>query len=343
MTKTISGNGAPFHGTITITVICNGVTLDPFVIPPGTAASVSQTYGPLQTPQACSVTETGDGASPPGVTVVVTGSGQTVVIPQNTDPSDSVTATIGDVYTAEPGSLSVRKVFQGAGAGQQGAVLITIDCGAAFQTTVTIPAGQTAPFERTFDRHLPAGAESARSPSRVGTRPPPGVDRRRHRAARDGGRSRRAAQVGSSSSNTFEPAPTTTTATTTTTTTTTRPDHDDDLDARQPDVGRADHHRSRARCPTPAVGRSPGSSSERSPSPASASWCWPGHGSRGWRTTDRGRLAGMSPPTWTHTGYAQKLHFGLGASPPAAGDRARGRRPAVPARHLGRPARVGRR
>ena len=105
VTKTISGNGAPFHGVITITVVCNGVTLDPFIIPVGTVTNVSQTYGPLQTPQVCTVTETGDGASPPGVTVVVTGSGQTVTVPQNTDPNDSETATIGDVYTAEPGSL----------------------------------------------------------------------------------------------------------------------------------------------------------------------------------------------------------------------------------------------
>ena len=79
-----------------------------------------------------------------------------------------MTATVGDVYTAQPGSLSVRKVFQGAGAGQQGPVIITIDCGAALQTTVTIPAGQTAPFEQTF-AGIPLPAPSARSPSRVGT------------------------------------------------------------------------------------------------------------------------------------------------------------------------------
>jgi hypothetical protein len=213
VTKTISGDGAPFHGTITITVVCPTLVNETMIIPAGTATNVSQTFGPFPTPLACSVTETGDGASPPGVTVVVTGSGQTVVIPQNTDPSDSVTATIGDVYTAQPGSLSVRKVFQGAGAGQQGPVIITIDCGAAFQTTVTIPAGQTAPFEQTFTG-IPAGAActvtesggDVTGPLAASLEPPETV------TIPPGG------EVEVEFVNTFEPAPTTTTTTTTTTT-----------------------------------------------------------------------------------------------------------------------------
>jgi hypothetical protein len=164
VTKEISGEGAPFRGTITIDVNCPSLINETITIPPGATSPVSQTFGPFRTPFACTVTETADGADPPNVTVVVTGSPQTVLIPQNNDPNDSVTATIGDVYSAEPGSLTVRKTFAGAGAGQQSEITITIDCGAALQTTVVIPAGQTAPFEQTFD-DLPAGTECTVSES----------------------------------------------------------------------------------------------------------------------------------------------------------------------------------
>ena len=136
-----------------------------------------------------------------------------MLIPQNTDPSDSVTATIGDVYTAEPGSLSVRKVFQGPGAGQQGPIIITVDCGAAFQTTVTIPAGQTTPFEQTFT-DIPAGAVCTVSES-GGAVPAPGA------ASLEPPETVTippAGEVEVEFVNTFEVTPTTTTTTTTTTT-----------------------------------------------------------------------------------------------------------------------------
>jgi hypothetical protein len=155
--KTIAGGAAGQQGEIRISVVCNGVAQPEWVIPAGATGDVSQTFGPIRTPSACLITETVDGSSA-GVSVVVVGSGQTVVLPANNDPNDTVTAELSDTYELVPGELVVRKTFSGPNAGQQTEVVITIDCGQALQTTVTIPAGQTDPFEQTFTG-LPAGTE----------------------------------------------------------------------------------------------------------------------------------------------------------------------------------------
>jgi hypothetical protein len=155
--KAILGGAAGQQGEIRITVVCNGVAQPEWVIPPGATGDVSQTFGPIRTPSACLITETVDGSSA-SVSVVVVGSGQTVVLPSNTDPNDTVTAELSDTYELVPGELVIRKSFSGPNAGQQTAVVITIDCGQALQTTVTIPAGQTDPFEQTFTG-LPPGTE----------------------------------------------------------------------------------------------------------------------------------------------------------------------------------------
>jgi len=139
VTKTITGPAAGQQGAIVIAATCNGTVLQPlFVIPAGTAAgSLSQTYTGIPANSTCSVVEISDGHTPT-VTVLKPRSGQLSVVP----PGGTATADITDTY--DSGSLVVNKTITGTGAGLQGAINITVNCGGVPQLDFDIADGSPA-------------------------------------------------------------------------------------------------------------------------------------------------------------------------------------------------------
>ncbi len=136
--KTIGGTGAGQQGEIVIHVACEGTVLPDFTIPANTpAGTVSHTYDNLPAGAKCTVIETVDGHTST-VNVRKGGSGITVTIPSG----GSVSADLTDTFAT--GSLIVNKTISGDGAGQQGAVTISVTCGGVAQPDFTIPAGAPA-------------------------------------------------------------------------------------------------------------------------------------------------------------------------------------------------------
>ncbi|MGH3427853.1 MAG: DUF5979 domain-containing protein, partial [Mycobacteriales bacterium] len=143
--KTIAGPAAGQEGPITIHSECDGTALTPdFVIPAGTpAGDQTMLYNDIPVPSTaganCTVTETADGHTST-VTVVVTGSGQSV----NISPGEIAEADISDTYGLAAGQLEVTKSITGPLAGQQGQVVIHTVCnGTALTPDFVIPAGAT--------------------------------------------------------------------------------------------------------------------------------------------------------------------------------------------------------
>lgn len=93
VTKTIGGAAAGQQGEIRIDVTCNGVALDPFIIPAGTTGTPSRTYDNLLAGSSCTITETTDGSTATvGVVTVPVG-------PVTISPGSTVPAAISDEYT----------------------------------------------------------------------------------------------------------------------------------------------------------------------------------------------------------------------------------------------------
>ena len=93
VTKTIGGAAAGQQGEIRIDVSCNGVGLDPFIIPAGTTGTPSNTYDNLLAGSTCTITETTDGSTATiGVVTVPAG-------PATISPGSTVPAAISDEYT----------------------------------------------------------------------------------------------------------------------------------------------------------------------------------------------------------------------------------------------------
>ncbi len=139
--ETIAGPAAGQQGPITIHSVCDGTALTPdFVIPAGApAGEQTMQYDHIAAPATCAVTETEDGHTST-VSVVVTGSGQTVTI----SPGDIAEADISDTYGLAVGQLEVTKTIAGPLAGQQGQVVIHTVCdGIALAPDFVIPAGAT--------------------------------------------------------------------------------------------------------------------------------------------------------------------------------------------------------
>jgi TQXA domain-containing protein len=142
--KSIRGDGAGRQGAITIQPTCGGTDLDPFVIPAGTAAGITEkTYDDIPAGTSCTVTETANGENSK-VTVTVTGGG-TVTVPAG----DVVESDVVDDYSLKPGELTVSKTISGTGAGQQGPITITVTCvkdgvETVLQPVINIPAGAAA-------------------------------------------------------------------------------------------------------------------------------------------------------------------------------------------------------
>ena len=66
------------------------------------------------------------------------------------------TAELVDVYFLVPGSLTVTKTISGVSAGQQGAIVIGVNCAGLPLPAFTIPAGATGSQSHTYD-NIPAG------------------------------------------------------------------------------------------------------------------------------------------------------------------------------------------
>ena len=166
--KAIAGDGAGQQGAVTITVACDGVPAadtPPFVIPAGTSAGeISSLYTAIPLGSSCTVTETGDGATP-AVTVVTTGSPTTVSV----DPVAEVDIT--DTYSSAPGSLTVTKTIAGPAAGRQGAVTIAVSCAGVPPSdtpALQIPPEATGSVSHTYS-DLPAGSQCSVSETADGS------------------------------------------------------------------------------------------------------------------------------------------------------------------------------
>lgn len=156
VTKTIGGPAAGMQDQVVIQPTCNGVALDPFVIPAGATGSQSRTYTGIETPATCTVTETADGSND-AVTVTTVGSGQQVTLPQNSVPTDLTAADITDTYGLAPGALVVTKTITGTAAGQQGPVVLHVSCTSGLEQDISIPAQATGDTVHRFDG-IPAGS-----------------------------------------------------------------------------------------------------------------------------------------------------------------------------------------
>ena len=160
--KSIAGEAAGAQGEIVISVVCTSggdTVLNETITIPANATDVEPTeYGNLPAGASCTVTEptTGETAS---VAVETTGTG-TVTVPG----AGSIEAAVTNTYTFKPGVLAVRKLIDGAAAGQQGAVTLQVVCTAGGTTvlneTITIPAGATETDPTEFEG-IAAGAGCA--------------------------------------------------------------------------------------------------------------------------------------------------------------------------------------
>ena len=155
VSKLIGGDGAGHQGQITITVSCGGTALSPdFVIPANSPSDTyTQEYDDIPANSSCTVTETQDGSNTV-VSVVVTGSGQTVTVPAG----GTATADLSDDYTLNPGSLIVSKTITGPAAGLQGQVTISVSCDGTALPDFVIPAGTAAGTVSNTYTGIPAGS-----------------------------------------------------------------------------------------------------------------------------------------------------------------------------------------
>ncbi len=159
VTKTIDGPAAGSQGEVKISVTCGGTALADFVISAGQTEPSSQTYSNIPAGSTCTVDETVNGSSNT-VSVVTVGGDQMVPIVAGEDARVDVTNT----YSYVPGSLTVQKVVEGPGAGQQGQITITTTCvlngtSTTLSPPLVIAAGKPAgTYSETYN-NIPAGSE----------------------------------------------------------------------------------------------------------------------------------------------------------------------------------------
>ncbi|MCC3297990.1 DUF5979 domain-containing protein [Arthrobacter caoxuetaonis] len=143
VTKTIAGEAAGAQDEVVITVVCTSgeteVVNDTINIPANATEVTPTEYGDLPAGTSCVVTETSSGETP-NIAVETIGTG-TFTVPA----AGSVEAAVTNTYTFRTGVLAVRKLIEGAAAGQQGEVTLSVVCtgGSTLSTTITIPAGAT--------------------------------------------------------------------------------------------------------------------------------------------------------------------------------------------------------
>ncbi|MCD9152845.1 thioester domain-containing protein [Aeromicrobium duanguangcaii] len=150
VTKTISGGGAGLQGPVEILVSCTspdegGGTIEQSVtIPAGTGAGdETTTLTGFPAGSTCTITEPQDGDN--GLVSLTASSidPETVTVVENTNEPVAVT----NEYARAVGGLQVTKIIGGPAAGEQGEVVLDIDCDDAdnaFDQQFTIPAGSLA-------------------------------------------------------------------------------------------------------------------------------------------------------------------------------------------------------
>ena len=158
VTKNSIGPAAGQQGQVTISVSCDGTQLPDFIVPAGTTGITANIYNDIRAGATCTVDETVDGSTS-AVSVTTVGGNQTVTI----QSGQAVYANVTNTYDFVPGSLTVTKTITGPGAGQQGAVTITVTCQSGnTETTLSppfvIPASSTGDHSYTYD-DIPAGSE----------------------------------------------------------------------------------------------------------------------------------------------------------------------------------------
>ncbi len=159
VTKNIDGAAAGSQGEVKITVTCGGTALDDFVISAGTKGLSQQTYDDIPAGSTCTVDETVDGSSR-SVSVTIVGGSQSTTITAGQEAKVEVENT----YDYKPGSLTVEKVVEGPGAGQQGQITITTTCvlngsTSTLSPNLVVPTHSPAGTYRETYGDIPAGSE----------------------------------------------------------------------------------------------------------------------------------------------------------------------------------------
>ena len=131
------------------------------MIPAGQTQPISKTYDGIAAGSTCTIDETVNGAtSTVSVTTVPSEGNQSVTIAAGQE----ATADITNTYDFVPGSLTVQKVVEGPGAGQQGTITITTTCvlngtSTTLSPPLVVAAGRPAgTYSQTYD-DIPAGSE----------------------------------------------------------------------------------------------------------------------------------------------------------------------------------------
>ena len=161
--KTLDGEAAGNQDAIELTVECTGALVQTFTIPAGSpAGEYEQTFTDLPAGSTCTVTETATGET---AQVEVAASDPVTV---ELLPAGTVDAELVNTASFAPGSLNVVKTVTGVAAGQQGAIVLDIDCGDALTTTFTVAAGSGAgDYAETFTG-LPADTECTVTETQTG-------------------------------------------------------------------------------------------------------------------------------------------------------------------------------
>jgi TQXA domain-containing protein len=152
--KLITGDAAGSQGAVTIQAVCGGTQLGEWTISANSAAGTyPHTWTGVPANSHCVVTETANGSNSM-VSVVTVGSGETVTV----GAGQAAEANISDTYSFLNGSLTVTKTIEGAAAGDQGEVAITVTCGATTLPVWTITAGSPAADYTHMFTDIPGGS-----------------------------------------------------------------------------------------------------------------------------------------------------------------------------------------
>lgn len=156
--KLATGEAAGHQGDAVLQVTCGTFLNTTVTIPAGQTETFSQEFAGVPAGTSCTVTEPTSGS-----TAEVTAT-PTLPADVTIPAAGSVTSTVSNDYTFNPGVIAVSKVIAGAAAGQQDAIVLSLTCtsgGAPVLTqTITIPAGATGTNRSDFDG-VPAGASCA--------------------------------------------------------------------------------------------------------------------------------------------------------------------------------------
>ena len=156
--KFFTGEAAGNQGEVVLQIVCGTALNTTVTIPAGQTETFTREFAGVPAGTVCTVTEPTTGG-----TAEVTAT-PTLPADVTVTAAGSVTSTVSNNYTFNPGVIAVNKVIAGAAAGQQEAVVLVLTCtsgGAAVLTeTITIPAGTTDTNRSEFDG-VPAGASCA--------------------------------------------------------------------------------------------------------------------------------------------------------------------------------------